>query len=111
MSGDGPTGLMLAGELVALSTRPSHQASHRPAIEHITTDSRVPQVVTADRGYWDSAVESDLATAGVTTVVIPRTGKCSAARAPIEPRRVLRRDCQVAERQQGCVTHLKPPAR
>jgi IS5 family transposase len=41
-------------------------------------------VGTADRGYWDSKIESDLAAAGVTTVVIPRTAKSSPARARVE---------------------------
>src|SRR5206468_6813842 len=41
-------------------------------------------LVTADRGYWDSSIEADLALASVGTVVIPRTGKPSAARAPVE---------------------------
>lgn len=41
-------------------------------------------LVTADRGYWDTTIEADLTTAGITTVVIPRTGKPSRARAAIE---------------------------
>ena len=41
-------------------------------------------LVTADRGYWDTKIEADLTTAGVTTIVIPRTGKPSRARAGIE---------------------------
>ena len=41
-------------------------------------------MVTADRGCWDSRIEDDLTTSGVITVVIQRTGKCSAARARIE---------------------------
>jgi transposase, IS5 family len=57
----------------------------RPAIERITTQfGTAPTTVTADRGYWDSHIEADLKGAGVTTVVIPRTGKASQARAAIE---------------------------
>ena len=57
----------------------------RPAIERVATQLGVaPSLVTADRGYWDSTIESDLGAAGVSTVVIPRTGKPSAARASIE---------------------------
>jgi transposase, IS5 family len=41
-------------------------------------------LVTADRCYSDSTIEADLTDAGVTTVVIPRTGKASQARAAIE---------------------------
>jgi IS5 family transposase len=39
---------------------------------------------TADRGYWDSTIETDLAEARVDTVVIRRTGRPSAARAEFE---------------------------
>jgi IS5 family transposase len=57
----------------------------RPAIERIVTRFSIPPTaVTADRGYWDSTIEADLTAAGVSTVVIPRTGKCSHARAEIE---------------------------
>jgi IS5 family transposase len=56
-----------------------------PAIERIATQlSVVPSLVTADRGYWDPTIEPDLTATGVTTVVIPRSGKPSAARAAIE---------------------------
>jgi IS5 family transposase len=64
---------------------PSDTELLRPAIERIRAQfGVVPALVTADRGYWDSTIETDLATAGVTTVVIPRTGKPSTARARIE---------------------------
>ena len=41
-------------------------------------------MLTADRGYWDADIERDLTAAGITTVVIPRTGKPSQARQAIE---------------------------
>jgi IS5 family transposase len=64
---------------------PSDTELLRPAIERINAQlGVVPTLLTADRGYWDATIEADLASAGVSTVVIPRTGKASAARARIE---------------------------
>ena len=37
-------------------------------------------MVTADRGYWDATIDTDLDTAGLPTVATPRTGKPSIAR-------------------------------
>ena len=63
---------------------PSDTDLLRPAIERIVTGLGTPSMVTADRGYWDTRIEADLTQAGVTAVMIPRTGKPSAARAAIE---------------------------
>ena len=63
---------------------PSDTDLLRPAIERIVTRLGTPSLVTADRGYWDTTIETDLTQAGVTAVMIPRTGKPSAARATIE---------------------------
>jgi IS5 family transposase len=57
----------------------------RPAVERVTRLFGVaPDLLTADRGYWDSTIETDLTEAGIGTVVIPRTGKPSQARQSIE---------------------------
>ena len=64
---------------------PSDTGLLRPAIANIIgLLAMKPVLVTADRGYWDTKIEADLTTAGVTTIVIPRTGKPSQARADIE---------------------------
>ena len=63
---------------------PSDTDLIRPAIDRITAQFGAPATVTADRGYWDATIEADLTAVGVTTVVIPRTGKASQARAAIE---------------------------
>jgi len=64
---------------------PSDTSLLRPAITRVRAQfGTAPTLVTADRGYWDSTVEADLTTAGVASVVIPRTGKPSKARAAIE---------------------------
>jgi hypothetical protein len=47
----------------------------RPAIERLGALTGAPSLVAADRGYWDSTIETNLAAFGVGTVVIPRTGK------------------------------------
>ncbi len=74
---DNPDGLILDHSVHI--GNPSDTDLLRPAIERITTLLGItPATVTADRGYWNSTMESDLAAAGVTTVVIPRTGKPSA---------------------------------
>jgi transposase, IS5 family len=86
---------------------PSDTELLRPAIERITTDYGVPEIVTADRGYWDSTIEADLATAGVTTVVIPRTGKSSAARAGIEHADNFVEAVKWRTGSEGRISHLK----
>ena len=63
---------------------PSDTDLLRPAIERIIARVGAPSMVTADRGYWDTTIEADLTHAGVTAVMIPRTGKPSVARAAIE---------------------------
>ena len=50
-------------------------------VEHCGT---APVLLTADRGYCDKSIEADLTDAGIVTVVIPKTGKPSAARVAIE---------------------------
>jgi IS5 family transposase len=87
---------------------PSDTELLRPAIERIATRlGATPSLVTADRGYWDSTIETDLAAAGVTTVVIPRTGKCSAARARIEHADDFVDSVKWRTGCEGRVSHLK----
>jgi IS5 family transposase len=64
---------------------PSDTDLLRPAIERLTAClGRPPVLLTADRGYWEPTIEADLHAAGVTTVVVPRTGRPSQARAAVE---------------------------
>ena len=86
---------------------PSDTDLIRPAIERITARFGAPVTVTADRGYWDAKIEEDLTAAGVTTVVIPRTGKASQARAAIEHSDVF---VDMVKWRTGCegrISHLK----
>ena len=80
----------------------------RPAIDRITAQfGGAPSLVTADRGYWDSTIETDLAAAGVTTVVIPRTGRPSTARAEIEHSESFVEAVKWRTGSEGRVSHLK----
>jgi transposase, IS5 family len=87
---------------------PSDTDLLRPAIERIVTQfGTAPANVTADRGYWDATIEADLTDAGVTTVVIPRTGKASQARAAIEHADAF---VEMVKWRTGCegrISHLK----
>ena len=64
-------------------------------------------LVTADRGYWDTKIEADLTTAGVTTIVIPRTGKPSRARAEIEHTDSFVNAVKWRTGSEGRISHLK----
>jgi transposase, IS5 family len=79
-----------------------------PAIRRILARfGRVPRAVTADRGYSDATVEGDLTDLGVTTVVIPRKGKPSAARRAHEQRPSFRRLVKWRTGSEGRISHLK----
>ena len=86
---------------------PSDTGLLRPAIERITTLTGAPGLVTADRGYWDADIEHDLATAGVRTVVIPRTGKASKARVAIEQAPEFVTAVKWRTGCEGRISHLK----
>ena len=86
---------------------PSDTDLLRPAIERIVTRLGAPTMVTADRGYWDTTIETDLGQAGVTAVMIPRTGKPSAARHD-RTRGAVHRGSEMAHRQRR--THLRSEA-
>ena len=58
-----------------------------PAIDRIAARvGRVPEAVTADRGYGEASIEDALLERGVRHVVLPRKGKPNAARRAIEQR-------------------------
>ena len=103
---DNPDGLIIDHSVHI--GNPSDTELLRPAIERIATHlGMTPSVVTADRGYWDSKIEHDLTAAGVTTVVIPRTGKCSAARARIEHADNFVDTVKWRTGSEGRISHLK----
>src|SRR3954447_8743377 len=87
---------------------PSDHGLIRPAIERVhSTFGVAPTLITADRGYWDTTIEADLAAAGVTTIVIPRTGKPSQARAAIEHADAFIAAVKWRTGCEGRISHLK----
>jgi hypothetical protein len=57
--------------------------------------------------HWDSTIEADLTYAGVGTVVIPRTGKASKARAAIEHADTFITAAKWHTGCEGRISHLK----
>ena len=86
---------------------PSDTGLLRPAIERITALLHAPSLVAADRGYWDASIEQDLVKAGVTTVVIPRTGKPSKTRAMLEHADSFIEAVKWRTGCEGRISHLK----
>jgi IS5 family transposase len=63
-----------------------------PAIKRIARRAgRVPDAVTADRGYGEQGVEDELNELGVRHVVLPRKGRPNAARREIQNRRAFKK--------------------
>jgi transposase, IS5 family len=64
---------------------PSDAPLLAPAIKRVKSRfARTPKTVTADRGYGDAQVETDLEALGVKHVVIPRRGRPNQARARLQ---------------------------
>ena len=79
-----------------------------PAIQRVSCRAgRVPRAVTADRGYGLPAVERDLQALGVTTIVIPRQAKTSAAGKATERKRGFRRLVKWRTGSEGRISYLK----
>ena len=68
---------------------------------------RAPRAVTADRGYGQAAVETELHDLGVAKVVIPRQAKPGPARRELEHRRGFRRLVKWRTGPEGRISHLK----
>jgi len=79
-----------------------------PAVERITRRSgKPPRAVTADRGYGEAAVERQLESLGVGTVVLPTKGKPSATRRAHERRRSFQRLVKWRTGSEGRISCLK----
>ena len=103
---DNPDGLIIDHSVHI--GNPADNELLRPAIERISTHlGAAPSLVTADRGYWDSSIETDLAAVGVTSIVIPRTGKCSATRARVEHADDFVEAVKWRTGSEGRISHLK----
>jgi IS5 family transposase len=87
---------------------PSDHGLIRPAIERVTTRlGAAPILLTADRGYWDKHIGADLTALGVTTIVIPRTGKPSKARQQLEHADTFVTAVKCRTGCEGRISHLK----
>ena len=87
---------------------PSDTDLIRPAITRVRDRfAKPPTLVTADRGYWEPAIEADLHDLGVTDVVIPRTGKPSQARQTIERAKPFVDAVKWRTGSEGRISHLK----
>jgi IS5 family transposase len=79
-----------------------------PAIERIARRTgRAPRAVTADRGYGEAGVETELHDLGVRHVAIPRKSKPGAARREFEHRRAFREKVKWRTGSEGRINHIK----
>lgn len=79
-----------------------------PAIARIKARfGRAPRAVTADRGYGEATVETELKNVGVKTVAIPRKGKPGAARQKVQRSRGFVKLIKWRTGSEGRISNLK----
>jgi transposase, IS5 family len=79
-----------------------------PAVERIIKQcGGAPVLLTADRGYNEAGMETGLTDAGVAAVVIPKTGKPSAARIAVERSEEFVAAVKWRTGAEGRISHLK----
>jgi IS5 family transposase len=79
-----------------------------PAVTRIAKFfGRVPKAATADRGYGEPKVETELASLGVKHVAIPRKGRPGAERQKIEQAPRFRKLVKWRTGSEGRIAHLK----
>jgi IS5 family transposase len=79
-----------------------------PAVRRIKRrNGRPPRTVTADRGYGEAAIDTELTDLGVRTVVIPRKGRPGTARQRVERGRAFRRTLKWRTGCEGRISTLK----
>ncbi len=69
--------------------------------------SKVPRAATADRGYGEAKVETELHELGVTHVAIPRKGRPGAQRQAVESSRRFRKLIKWRTGSEGRISYLK----
>jgi IS5 family transposase len=80
----------------------------KPAVERIKKlVGRAPKAVTADRGYGDAQVDTDLKKLGVKEVAIVRKGRQSAARRDVERRPRFRKLIKWRTGSEGRISAVK----
>ena len=79
-----------------------------PAIQRVhELTGRTPRAVTADRGYGEAAIETQLRELGVTQVCIPRKGRPGAARRAVEHSRSFQRMTRWRTGAEGRINCIK----
>jgi IS5 family transposase len=79
-----------------------------PAMTRVVTLlGKVPKAVTADRGYGEAKVETELDSLGVKHVAIPRKGRPGATRRELESSRRFRKLLKWRTGSEGRISHLK----
>jgi IS5 family transposase len=79
-----------------------------PAIQRVQAlTGRTPRAVTADRGYGEAAIETQLHDLGVTQVCIPRKGRPGAARRATEHSRSFQRMIRWRTGAEGRINCIK----
>jgi IS5 family transposase len=79
-----------------------------PAVERVARRAgRVPDAVTADRGYGEQKVEDALRDLGVRHVVLPRKGRPNASRREIEQRPAFRKQVKWRTGSEGRISCAK----
>ena len=79
-----------------------------PAVTRIAKlFGRVPKAATADRGYGESKIETELEALGVKHVAIPRKGRPGAERQKIEQAQRFRKLVKWRTGSEGRIAHLK----
>ena len=90
---------------------PTRPVSHPRSPESDHRHRVVPDAVTADRGYGQTSVDTDLAELGVDLVAILRKGQPGNARQQAETADRLRRTRQMAHRSRGPHRRVETPTR
>jgi IS5 family transposase len=95
-------------DLVMFKGNPPDAQMLVPAIERLKAlFGRVPKKATADRGYGEASVETELQNLGVKNVAIPRKGRPGPARRAVESSRRFRTLVKWRTGSEGRISHLK----
>ena len=103
---DNAQGIVLDHEVVV--GNPPDAPMLAPAITRVKAlFGRAPKAVTADRGYGEAKVETEIESIGVKTVAIPRKGRPRAERRELEYSRRFRKLVKWRTGSEGRISHLK----
>lgn len=93
-----------------LEGNPADTGSFLPALEHHqSVFGQVPQMATADRGFFSARIEREANRLGVKKVAIPAPGRLSGKRAEQQKQRWFRRALRWRAGIERTISHLKHP--